>query len=183
MGKPEEHAKSSVKLFGGKEKDYLPIHEFIDSSRAAYGDLRHRVFTHNSWFINTVVPAVFGKTFKNSAGKRVSVIRVAEFHVLEDYGQGDYAKGFIPSPGDFLDQVPFQNWMDNGAGGEVAPSHKELKAWRAKKNVLVVTAKPKRKNSRTRIKLSPGALEELLQVASRAGTSSGRGCGSSGALD
>ena len=58
MAKPHIHALSSVRSFGGLEEDYLPIHEFLDSSKAIVADNRHRAFTHNSWFINTVIPRV-----------------------------------------------------------------------------------------------------------------------------
>jgi len=36
------HALSSVKRFGGKPEDYLPIHEFFDESKSHFADFRHR---------------------------------------------------------------------------------------------------------------------------------------------
>ena len=118
MAKPYLHACASAKKHGGKAEDYLPIHEFLDSSKGAIADNRHRALTHNSWFIMFVIPRVFGETFKNSAGRTVSSRDIAEEHVLQDY------KGFIPTPQDFLQEVPMQSWMQNGQGKP--PSSKTL---------------------------------------------------------
>ncbi len=128
--KPHIHAESSAKHFGGKPEDYLDIHLFLDSSKSATGDLRHRALTHNSWFINIVVPRVFGHTRKNSDDKIYSTIEVAEIHVMEDF------RGFIPSPTDFLNKMKFEEWMDNGGEpGTPPPSGAEIKKWRKQKKI------------------------------------------------
>lgn len=121
MSKPFIHAKSSAKKFGGIWEDYMPIHEFLDSSKAVIADNRHRALTHNSWFISTVIPRVFGEVFtRPSDGGLVSTRDVAEQHVLEDY-----KNKFIPSASDFLTKIPFEDWMQNGVKG--APdSYNEL---------------------------------------------------------
>lgn len=111
MSKPWIHAQSSVKRYGGKPEDYLEIHNLLDSSKAAIADNRHRALTHNSWFIGHVIEKVFGVTITNSDGKKVSVRDVAEDHVLEDYGLK-----FIPSAQDFLQEIEFKDWMQNGQG-------------------------------------------------------------------
>lgn len=49
--KPYLHAKNSVKSFGGKLEDYLPIHDFLDESKAHFPDMRHRAMLHNSFGI------------------------------------------------------------------------------------------------------------------------------------
>lgn len=118
MGKPHEHAESSVKLFGGKPEDYLPIHQFLDSSGTTFGDVRHRALTHNSWFVKVVLPRVFGATIVNSEGKEVSVERIAEHHIMEDYPIGN----FIPAVSDFLEAMTLEDWMRNIETGEVPPS-------------------------------------------------------------
>ena len=109
MSKPYIHAVSSVKKFGGKVDDYLPIHELLDSSKAITADNRHRVFTHNSWFISTIIPKIFGETFTNSDGEIISSRDIAEQHVMEDYNNR-----FIPTAQDFLDEINVQSWMLNG---------------------------------------------------------------------
>ena len=45
---PWRHAKLSANKFGGHWREYLAIHEFIDSAKAACPDLRHRIVLHNS---------------------------------------------------------------------------------------------------------------------------------------
>jgi hypothetical protein len=111
VAKPYIHALSSVKKYGGRPDEYTPIHEFLDSSKGAIPDNRHRALTHTSWFLSVVLPRVFGETFVNSDGRVVSVRDVGEDHVLEDYGMK-----FIPTPQDFLAEVPMADWMQNGRG-------------------------------------------------------------------
>ncbi len=111
MSKPYIHALSSVKAFGGCVEDYLPIHNLLDSSKAAIADNRHRALTHNSWFIGFVIEKVFGTTLTNSDGKVVSVRDVAEQHVLEDFGMK-----FIPTAQDYLQEIEYKDWMQNGHG-------------------------------------------------------------------
>lgn len=108
--KPHIHAKSSAKIFGGQLEDYLEIHLLLDSSKASFSDNRHRAITHNTWFINTILPKIFGDTIINSEGKTISVVEIAERHILEDFGMQ-----FIPSVQDFLIEMKHESWM-NGQG-------------------------------------------------------------------
>jgi hypothetical protein len=109
LSKPLTHAENNVKNYGGTVEDYIYIHELIDSSKGALADKRHRAATHNAWFIETILPKIFGSTITNSDGKIISVTQIGEDHVLEDY-QGK----FIPSLQDFLLEIPLRKWMDNG---------------------------------------------------------------------
>jgi hypothetical protein len=111
LAKPWIHSLSSARKFGGEPDDYMAIHEFLDSSKQTIADNRHRALTHNAWFIGTILPKVFGDTFKNSAGRTVSVRDIGEQHVLEDYGGK-----FIPSAQDFLQEIEMKGWMQNGIG-------------------------------------------------------------------
>lgn len=128
--KPFIHARSSAKIFGGNPKDYLPIHNFLDSSKGAIPDNRHRALTHTSWFISVVLERVFGVTITNSDGKEVSVREIAERHVLEDYGMK-----FIPTAQDFLQEMEYKEWMNNGAGkpptscNRIRKRQKVVKKW------------------------------------------------------
>lgn len=116
MSKPLIHANSSAKKFGGVASDYIHIHSFMDSSKNVTSLPTHRALTHNTWFIGTVLPAVFGETFKReSDGVEVSTRDIGEQHVAEDY------KGFIPSASDFIDAMIVEDWMMNGKG--TPPSH------------------------------------------------------------
>lgn len=101
--KPLIHAKISVKKYGGKVEDYLPIHDFIDSSKVAMPDVRHRAMLHSAWGIY-LVEQMFGTYLKNSDEKDVSTRDVAEEHVIQDLG-------FIPTMEDWLKTMPIEGWM------------------------------------------------------------------------
>lgn len=132
MSKPYLHAVSSAKHFGGEPEDYIEIHTFIDSSKGAIADNRHRALTHNSWFLMNVLERVRFQnsyvrdinqltfpTITNSAGKRVSVRDIGEQHILEDF-----RKKFIPSAQDYLAEIEFMPWMQNGEG--LPPSFRKI---------------------------------------------------------
>ena len=85
MAKPWIHAVSSAKKHGGKPEDYLPIHDFMDSSKSAHASVKHRAVLHSAFGI-FLAERVFGHNVTNSAGRLVSVRDIAEQHVLEDLG-------------------------------------------------------------------------------------------------
>lgn len=116
MPKPWIHSLSSAKKFGGDPLDYIPIHNFMDSSKSVMADNRHRALTHNSWFIGFVLERVFGATITNSLGRIVSVRDIGEQHVVEDLG-------FIPSGQDYLAELEYKDWME---GKGKPPSYKKL---------------------------------------------------------
>ncbi|UGO46228.1 hypothetical protein PQE74_gp145 [Bacillus phage vB_BanS_Chewbecca] len=105
MSHPHIHAKSSVKFFGGKEEDYIAIHNWFDDSKAYLGDMRHRALKHHTAGIYEA-ERVFGESFVNSDGKKVYTRYVGEQHVIEDMG-------FLPSLADWLENMELQNWMMN----------------------------------------------------------------------
>lgn len=100
--KPWKHARGSARRWGGKPEDYITIHDFIDSTKIAMPDMRHRAILHNA-FGCFLVERIFGHVLVNSDGKEVSTRDVAEEHVKEDLG-------FIPSLEDFLDELPQSEW-------------------------------------------------------------------------
>lgn len=130
MSKPYIHALSSARKFGGVPEDYLEIHNLMDSSKGAIADNRHRVLTHTSWFLSTILERVFGTTITNSAGRVVSVRDVGEQHILEDFG-GRY----IPTAQDYIEYMDFADWMQNGKGSP--PSSVKLDKHRANKVKLI----------------------------------------------
>lgn len=141
MSKPHIHAQSSVRKYGGKEEDYLPIHQHMDSTKGCIADNRHRVLTHNSWYISANGPLelIFGVVIINSEGRKISVRDIGEQHILEDFGGR-----FIPTPQDWLEQLPMQPWMNNGKG-EPPPSYKVLE----KKTKEVVHDMPSERHNTT----------------------------------
>lgn len=101
--KPFIHAKASVSKYGGKPEDYLPIHDFLDCSKATHADLRHRAILHNS-LGPYLAEQVFGHNIINSDGKEISVRDVCEDHIIQDLD-------FIPSVTDWLNHMEKPWWM------------------------------------------------------------------------
>jgi hypothetical protein len=104
------HAQSSARKWGGTPETYLPIHELIDGSKRAFGDVRHRALLHNTWGV-WICQEVFGRvlsvecpTVLGSITKKVPVREIAERHIEEDLG-------FIPTPGDWLEHMNIVTWM------------------------------------------------------------------------
>ena len=153
MAKPFIHSKSSAHKFKGKSSDYDEIHNMMDSSKAFFPDNRHRAIFHHSGgsfymekmfgiyfegikkiqekynlpdsFEDDVIKFLkdnrqYGTTFKNSDNKEVSVRDIVEQHCLEDY-----KFKFMPTAQDFLQEMDFLPWMQNGMG-EAPTSHKKL---------------------------------------------------------
>lgn len=101
--KPYLHGQVSVKKFGGKTEDYQEIHDFLDSSKAHFPDMRHRALLHSSFGIY-LTEKVFGINIVNSDGKTVSVRDIAEQHVMDDMGK-------IPTVQDYLEGMPIYSWL------------------------------------------------------------------------
>jgi len=101
--KPYLHSKIHAKKFGGKPEDYADIDDFIDSSKAAVADVRHRAALHSA-FGCFIVEKVFGRTRINSDGKEYSPRDVAENHILQDLG-------IIPTLEMYLNNMQIQGWM------------------------------------------------------------------------
>lgn len=135
MSKPWIHAKSSAKRYGGIPEDYLKIHQLMDSSKSTMPDNRHRALTHNAWFIGTDGPLelIFGVVITNSEGKEVSVRDIGEQHILEDFGMR-----YIPSVSDYLSEMEYKSWMNNGKGEEVPPSHKKIAANKVTRTIKLI---------------------------------------------
>lgn len=126
--KPFIHAKTSARKYGGKPEDYYAIHTFIDGSKAAVADMRHRAALHNA-FGCFVIEAVFGITAVNSEGKTYSPRDVAEDHIIEDLG-------FIPTLEMWLKNMALQPWM----GGNRRAEHVRADKTRAGKTDPTETA-------------------------------------------
>ncbi len=101
--KPYLHAQVSVKKWGGEPGDYLAVHDFIDSSKAAHPDMRHRAVLHSAFGIY-ITERVFGHCLTLSTGRVVQVRDVAEQHVIDDLGR-------IPTLQDYLTGMPLYDWL------------------------------------------------------------------------
>lgn len=102
--KPLQHARASVRRYGGRIEDYMDIHTFIDSPKSGFADVRHRAILHNAWGC-FVVEQMFGPYRYNSDGKMYCPRQLAEDHVVEDIGK-------IPSLEEWLKDLPIKRWMD-----------------------------------------------------------------------
>jgi hypothetical protein len=101
------HAQSAARKWGGTPEDYLPIEEFIDSSKKIIGDSRHRSIYHHTegcW----LVQSIFGSNLiiDKGSGKlvRVPTRLIAERHIIEDLG-------WLPSPADYIKSMSLATWM------------------------------------------------------------------------
>ena len=116
---PVMHCHISRRRWGGKEEDYYPIHDFIDSTKELCSDSRHRVF-HTHWAIKNVVIPIFGSTIINSEGKEVDVKDMCERdHLLVDYGNQ-----FIPTLGDFISAM--EDMEINSLSKKIETFHSEF---------------------------------------------------------
>jgi hypothetical protein len=103
MSHPLLHAKSSARKHGGVAEDYQAVHDWFDSTKAAYADHRHRAILHNSFGI-FLAEQLFGTVIVNCVGKEVPVRLLGEQHCIEDLG-------FIPTIQDWLKGMPKEPWM------------------------------------------------------------------------
>jgi hypothetical protein len=100
------HALSSVRKWGGRPDDYLPLHQWFDQSKAILADPRHRALRHHAEGI-FMLETLFGATLVNADGRTVPVRLVGEQHVREDLGS-------IPSFADWARLIAPQAWMLRG---------------------------------------------------------------------
>jgi hypothetical protein len=116
MSHPVDHARHSVRLWGGRVEDYLPIHGWLDEPKKTFADWRHRALRHHSLGCFEAEEK-FGHSIINSDGKAVHVRYICEQHIKEDCG------GRIPSVGDWLENLTRRPWMAQGYSvrkGEIA---------------------------------------------------------------
>jgi hypothetical protein len=132
MANPWDHAKSSVRQYGGKPDDYLPVHKWFDATKLAWADPRHRAVLHSAFGIG-LAEQVFGQVLVRPdatdtlvqertellqrlkqiddeliAQRRAIPTRyIGEQHVREDLG-------FIPSIETWLSGLPTIPWMLKG---------------------------------------------------------------------
>ena len=101
--KPIEHAKSSVRVFGGSAEDYIEIHKWFDQFRFAVNDPRHRMFLHNTAGV-IICEQVFGDEIINSDGTAVAVRDIAEHHIVADVGE-------MRTPMDWLNNLDNEEYV------------------------------------------------------------------------
>jgi hypothetical protein len=114
------HAQSAARRWGGAPKDYIKIEEFIDGSKQVLGDVRHRAVYHHTlgvWLCQMVFGEVLEVPKTNGHGTvQVPVRMIAERHIIEDLG-------WLPSPADYLKDMPIKKWMSGAQRKELPLSH------------------------------------------------------------
>ena len=97
--KPLQHAQISQKTYGGKWQDYIEVHSFLDSSKAACAHFKHRFLLHHKEGIEFGV-RIFGETVTNSENKIIETRRLLTDHLIEDVGRivniEDWARDLLP---------------------------------------------------------------------------------------
>jgi hypothetical protein len=113
MGSTQQHARSSVAMWGGVIPDYLPLHEWLDETRFAFPDVRHHALRHHVEGID-LCERVFGYYIIRTDGKTIPTRWIAERHIREDFGR-------IPIAADYLRHLIVQSWMFGYATPEEEP--------------------------------------------------------------
>jgi hypothetical protein len=113
MAHPFHHALSSAKQWGGGPEDYLLLHQYIDQSKAAEADFRHRAMLHHAYGIH-MLEQHFGPVIQISTGRTVPVRFIGEQHIIEDLGR-------IPTLADWTRCIRPEPWM-----GRTQPVHLEV---------------------------------------------------------
>lgn len=154
MAKSDLHARSSVKKFGGKESDYIEIHEMIDSSKAFQADNRHRAIFHHAagvYYMQKMFGIDFDaveelrekynlpQEFVHDLVQLIKTNRAQGVHLLNSDGKKvhvrdvaeqhvleDFRGKFIPSMNDYLSCMSLKTWMNNALMPINAPDE-ELK--------------------------------------------------------
>lgn len=157
MANPIIHAQSSVKRWGGTIDDYIHLHEKMDCSKAYLSDNRHRALTHTMFWVREVMIPIYGSYItvtKDEKEIAVSTKDICEQHILEDYRMK-----FIPTVQDFLQEMDFKEWMQNGKG--VPASAKKLYPELKTSSLEVIPSPKKEIGEASDFAKSPNWKEEL----------------------
>jgi len=139
MAHSYHHAVSSARRYGGAPEDYLAIHNFMDSSKAAWADHRHRAVLHHSYGIFLAeqmfglkeetrllrqaierIPGWLRRLLKlevpatTPVTLRVSSGREIPIRLIAEQHVTEDC-GFIPTLPDYLGGMPKKLWMARGA--------------------------------------------------------------------
>lgn len=99
MAHPLYHARSSAARHGGPAAAYMDLHSWMDRSKMALADCRHRLALHNAWGIELGL-ARFGPALAVPGVGGVPVRALLEGHVSEDLGRIPALGDCLPGPGD-----------------------------------------------------------------------------------
>ncbi len=84
--KPLQHAQISQKTHGGCWQDYIEVHNFLDSSKAACAHFKHRFLLHHQEGIELGIK-ICGQNVVNSEKKIVETGQILTEHLTQDLGR------------------------------------------------------------------------------------------------
>lgn len=103
--KPLQHAQISAKKYGGCWQDYIELHSFLDSSKAACAHFKHRFLIHHAEGIEIAVQ-IFGDGITNSNNRTIETKRLLSEHLIEDVNKivsvEDWANDLFPNQNDSI---------------------------------------------------------------------------------
>ncbi len=101
--KPLQHAQISQKTYGGCWKDYVEVHNFLDSSKASCAHFKHRFLLHHKEGIELGV-RIFGANLINGENRAIQTRQLLTEHLIEDLGSvvsvEDWARDLLPDESD-----------------------------------------------------------------------------------
>jgi hypothetical protein len=115
-----DHALLSAKKFNCELPDTLQLHRLMDSSKHFFPASQHRLFSHNTWFIQVLTELVGDVIPTTRTGEPLSTRDVLFEHCREDHN------GVVPSLQDWLQcvrfEVPNQHrvWFNNPRASDKA---------------------------------------------------------------
>ena len=129
--KPLQHSQISAKTYRGVWADYIELHNFLDSSKAACAHFKHRFLLHHVEGIE-LAARLFGEQIENSEGQVVSARRILTDHLIEDVGSivsvEDWARDLMPR-----NDAPFYQFLTRKRGqieaGEIKGEKELLNAF------------------------------------------------------
>lgn len=78
-----QHSHISQRKFGGNYRDYVDVHQFLDSTKLYFHHVKHRSVLHNTFGVELAVE-LFGAELFNSSNKAICVRDLAIAHIKED---------------------------------------------------------------------------------------------------
>lgn len=98
-----QHAQISAKTYGGCWTDYIEVHGFLDSSKAACAHFKHRFLLHHAEGIELGV-MIFGANIACGENREVPTRQILAEHLIEDLGSvvtvEDWAQSLLPDSND-----------------------------------------------------------------------------------
>jgi hypothetical protein len=100
---PYDHARSSVKIHGGRWEDYFRLHAWFDASKVVQCRFTHRAIRHHVEGVREAID-VFGPAIRNSDRVEVDTESLGLQHLEEDCAH-------IPTAADWMDDFDRPDWL------------------------------------------------------------------------